>query len=59
MSVPRLWSRGQEGSLCEQTDLEAVMTASFEDYPLAKAVDKIVTEQGFGCCLTESEELKL
>lgn len=42
MSVPwRLWSRGQEGSLCEQAGPEAVMTASFEDCPLAKAVDKI------------------
>lgn len=41
VSVPRLWSRGQEGSLCEQTGLEAVMTASFEDYPLVKAADRV------------------
>lgn len=41
MSVPGLWSAGQEASLCEQPDLEAVMTAGCEDYPLAKAVDKI------------------
>lgn len=40
-SVPRLWSRAQEGSLCEQTGPEAMMTASFEDYLLVKAVDKI------------------
>lgn len=32
--------QGQEGSLCEQTGPEAVMTG-FEDYPLAKVTDKI------------------